>query len=251
MYRSPLSAHWMKHTLAIVILFVFCRSAIAAPIDFLGSGDSNDQQADQPEAKTDSADHDLASVKLPPIDVHTSAGSFIWVAGRYSHLPKDAFIASSIHGYPGYLCQARYLAGDDMNANYSPTHASILDPGVLMPDGCLISYAGRSHLISSYKVLAVAAGAGGAWVALGPGQVPDAYAAQAVRGGREGDKNVYICRVPIDDEYHDQYLLGKAVGGTCYIAAGNAEINWPTSDYQILLKAEPVHAQPESPAASQ
>lgn len=237
----------MKKQLAGLFLALLPVLALAAPTAAAEFPTTQNRVA-QLQRQMQDASRRLASIKRQLAELQAQLpdpSSFRWRDGSAGRLPKDAYVASSIHGYSGYLCQASYLAADHVNQNYTANPTAVIDPGVLTRNGCLITYAGESHLIGRYKVLA--GSAAGSWEAVGSGRMPgshgsggsqdtpDSHGGQAVVGGREGGKDVYICRVLIQDPYRDQYLLGKSVDRTCYIAAGAAEINWPDSNYEILL----------------
>lgn len=187
---------------------------------------------------------------------------FTWTASDGTTTPENAFVAIRNGNTPMYVCQATYN-GD--NNNYGG--GSVIDPGVLTDNGCVITYGGQAYLAPNYSVLVSTSA--GAWVdgqkimtqpriyprpvilaqanaAVVPGNQPAMPAPApnankptpllnqlAVVGGQENGQDIYICRAQING----QYFIGKVSNNTCYIAAGSKEASWPV--YEVLLVREP------------
>jgi hypothetical protein len=182
---------------------------------------------------------------------------FTWAASNGTNMPANAFVAARNGNAPLYICQATY-SGDN-----SYSEAAVIDPGVLTPQGCVITYNGQSFLAPTYSVLISTSV--GAWVdgqkvqtqpkirplllARANGNEEGVASATptsdnsnqptpllnqlAVVGGQENSQDIYVCRTQIAG----QYFIGKVANNTCNIAAGSKEASWPV--YQVLLVRQP------------
>lgn len=184
--------------------------------------------------------------------------SFTWAVSNGTNLPANAFVAARNGNTPLYICQANYTRDNSYD------NSTAIDPGVVTPQGCVITYGGQAFLAPTYSVL-VSTSTGG-WVdgqkvqtqqrrieplmltkasgadsSIGQGaattpsvnQPTPLYNQLAVVGGQESGQNVFICRASING----QYFLGKVTNNTCNLAAGSKEGNWPV--YQVLLVRQP------------
>ncbi len=181
---------------------------------------------------------------------------FKWVDVSVNQRPRNAFVAAENQGQPLYICQAIYSSG----SGYDPSGGSAVTvPGVVEAKGCVITYSGQAYLVPDYAILT--SNVSGYWIngdqiksnvvrppiypmALMRNGAPSAapapsnqpkplYNSLAIIGGQDSGSNTYICRVNINGEF----FLGKSNNGTCYIAAGAYEANWPV--YQVLLTRQP------------
>jgi hypothetical protein len=170
-------------------------------------------------------------------------------------LPQNAVVVAQNGTTPLYACQATYTG----SSSYSST---VTDPGVVTPDGCVISFAGQAYVVPQYSILV--SSLPGFWVDGSKIQAPNSsppvtplmlvrtgggankntpanttnqptplYNQLAIVGGNENGNDVYICRVNINN----QYFIGKGANGTCFIAVGSGEASWPK--YEVLLAKQP------------
>lgn len=184
---------------------------------------------------------------------------FKWVDSNNGILPPAAYVAGKQNGQSLYICQAAYSNGSGYYGNGN----TIVEPGVVVKNGCIITYSGQAYLVPSYSVLT--SNTAGYWISgeyiksdssspirplfmaaavsapqtnagnsqIDRNEATPLYNALALIGGQENSANVYICRA----EINGQYFIGKSMNNTCYIAAGKYEASWPV--YQILLIRKP------------
>lgn len=128
-------------------------------------------------------------------------------------LPRGAYQASVYDGRPGYVCRG--------------SHAGGLHPGKVVAGRCNIGYGGKELRLSRYQVLLEPP--------RGPPPPPPGLSWQspgtagAVVAGREGSRNLVVCRGRHKSEWHP----GKVVAGRCNIGYGGREIL--TTSYQVLV----------------
>ena len=182
----------------------------------------------------------------------TDAKQFKWIdiTDTDRPLPSDAFIAAKNKNTSLSICQATY--SNDSSNYYGGNNTGALIPGVVTSTGCVITYNGQAYLEPIYAVLT--SNVLGYWIngdqiknntpqrmPIYPAESPPSpsnqpqplYNSLAIIGGQDNGLNTYICRVNINN----QYFIGKNSNGTCYIAAGAYEANWPV--YQVLLSRKP------------
>ncbi len=180
---------------------------------------------------------------------------FNWVlVSSNDTLPQNAVVVAQNGTTPVYACQATYTSPN----NYSGT---VVDPGIVTPDGCVITFAGQAYVVPQYSVLV--SNLSGFWVDGSKIQAPNSsppvtplmqvrtggaanntptnttnqptplYNQLTIVGGNENGNDVYLCRVNINN----QYFIGKGANGTCFIAVGSGEASWPK--YEVLLAKQP------------
>jgi hypothetical protein len=187
-------------------------------------------------------------------DAKVKNTDYNWVQGQAHVIPNNALVAGQNNGKNIYICQAQYSGNPP---GYAATN---LYPGELVPEGCVITYAGQTFVIDPYNILT--SSKTGYWASpdqttdeplrsspvyvngnnplsqsiVNFQQTTDASAPQSVIGGYEDDHYLYVCRIKVDGVYH----VGKVVSGSCNVSIGNKEASWP--DYQVLMTTKPSHS---------
>ncbi|MCK4608541.1 MAG: DUF3421 domain-containing protein [Gammaproteobacteria bacterium] len=156
-----------------------------------------------------------------------------WVAAKNGKSPeKDAFIAGYSSNKPTYICHANHMDG--------------VQPGEMVKNGCLISYAGRAFTEESYEALTSKTKlkwdnprksrpfvprwyGGGPGPAIYPPAKPQPSPYHPVIGGHERGHPIYICRGIYNNKIH----VGKQIAGKCNIGFNGQEVKIPI--YEVLF----------------
>lgn len=141
-------------------------------------------------------------------------GRYDWVNAIQGDLvPRDAFIGGRQPGPPFtlFVCRAHYRNG--------------MHPGKLIDGHCNIAWGGREVERPQYQVLVSQAPL--RWLASSYGFIPP----NAVAGGFENGKTLYVCQAPYQGGMHP----GKIVGRDCHIGWGGREVAIPY--YNVLIRS--------------
>jgi hypothetical protein len=111
--------------------------------------------------------------------------------------------------YPLFICHANYNGG--------------IHPGKIVAGKCNITWGGREISLNRYDVLQSQAPL--SWIAASNGFIPG----NAVIGGYENGKPIYICQANYNGGIHP----GKIVGQMCNIGYAGREISFPF--YNVLV----------------
>ncbi|MDR3491422.1 MAG: DUF3421 domain-containing protein [Gammaproteobacteria bacterium] len=135
-----------------------------------------------------------------------------WVRGNYGMLPQDAVAGGRQPNQPHtlYVCHADYQGG--------------VHPGKLIAGKCNISWGGREIEMPDYEVLVSRVPL--IWMQTRYGNIP----ANAVAGGYEGQRTLYICQANYMGGVHP----GKVVGNHCNFGWGGKEISLP--NFRVLVR---------------
>lgn len=138
------------------------------------------------------------------------APKFRWVRSEMDYIPSNAVVGGYEQNRTLYICKAPYGNG--------------MHPGKVVDDNCDIGYGGQEIVIPSgdYQILT---GSGFSWVKARNGMLPN----NAVSGGHENGRPLYICRVNYIGGKHP----GKIVGRFCNFSYGGKEIIRP--NYEVLV----------------
>jgi len=143
-----------------------------------------------------------------------------WVPGSNGSVPRGAVVGGQEPGRQLYVCRAQYQGG--------------VHPGKVVGSNCNIGYGGREITLPQYEVLTTREPQRIGWVRASRG----ALAPNAVIGGQEPGRQLYLCRASHQGGVHP----GKVVGSNCNIGYGGAEVTLP--DYEVMVFAPRVVQQP-------
>ncbi len=147
-------------------------------------------------------------VVLNTFDVLVERRRARWVSSG-QNLPRGAVLAGRSPAGDLYVCRGSYRDG---------THI-----GKLFKGKCNIGWGGKEVTLDEYQVLSAPRAR---WLRAQSGQIP----AGAVRGGNEGNAEMYVCRGYYKDGEHP----GKTWRGHCNIGWGGQEIE--LNDYDVLVQ---------------
>ncbi|HEX2955939.1 MAG TPA: DM9 repeat-containing protein [Chitinispirillaceae bacterium] len=136
-----------------------------------------------------------------------------WVPASNGTIPPGAVVGGHEPGRDLYVCRATYHDG--------------VHPGKLVGNCCSIGWGGREITLPNYEVLVSSVPSSLQWVPASNGAVPS----NAVVGGHEPGRDLYVCRAA----YHGGVHPGKLVGNCCNIGWGGREIM--LLNYEVLVCA--------------
>lgn len=169
---------------------------------------------------------DLISKQLATLEVFSTAQKALqltWVKLEKPQVVSNAFNVD-LNQQKLQICRASFMNG--------------IHPGVVKPEGCLITYGGSSAIIQSYEVLT--ANVKTEWK-----KVDSIIPYQKISSptdntlwqnksiplqiGYENQIPLYVCKV----NYNNQAYIGKVIGSNCNFAVGPKEIYLPV--FEVLF----------------
>lgn len=168
-----------------------------------------------------------ACLMPPPQTVSAQSSELRWVGGSNGSVPPGAVVGGQEPGRQLYVCRANYQGG--------------VHPGKIVGGNCNIGYGGAEITIPRYEVLTTSEPHRISWVGASGGRL----APNAVVGGQEPGRQLYVCRASYQGGVHP----GKVVGSNCNIGWGGREITLP--NYEVMVFAPRVVVQPPPPPPPQ
>lgn len=144
---------------------------------------------------------------MTPGSASSQNATGIWQPAPGGQIPSGAVVGGSEPGRTLYLCRGWHQGG--------------LHPGKVVGGNCNIGYGGSEVRLSTFEVLVRT---NLTWAPY-TGSIPP----NALQGGQERDRVLYVCRAPHAGGVHP----GKVVAGNCNIGYGGREL--ALSNFEIAI----------------